>query len=180
MKTVWVLISPVRWFMNSALTYNGAAKVLPRSLHSSIVYLGSSSSGSVNESCMVSARSSIGEISSKISSRPLRLGRSVRPWATPSAVRSTQKSLPTSQSKLSVCNASRSGTVNVSVILANERREADRPFLVDFLLDAVRAAAKGNNLRGPRRVMVLVVNSPQKDPPRRYTRGAPAVHNMTA
>ena len=50
-------------------------------------------------------------------------------------------SLPTSQSKLSVCSASRSGTVSVSVILANERRDAPRPFLGE-LVDAVFAAAK--------------------------------------
>jgi hypothetical protein len=55
--------------------------------------------------------------------------------------------LPTSQSKLSVCKASRSGTVKVSVIFANERRSAERPFLGDpffdeFVVDALRAAAK--------------------------------------
>ena len=60
------------------------------------------------------------------------LGRSVRPAATPSATRAFQASLPTSQSKLSVCRASRSGTVRVSVILANESRDAERPFLGDF------------------------------------------------
>jgi hypothetical protein len=61
--------------------------------------------------------------------------------------RSFQASLPTSQSKLSVCSARRSGTVRVSVILANESRDAVRPVMVDFLEDAERAAAKENNLR---------------------------------
>ena len=91
---------------------------------------------------MVSPRSSIGEISSKISSSPLRVGRSVRPWATPSVTRCFQISLPTSQSKLSVCNASRSGTVSVSLILAKESRDATRPFFGDLLVDAFFAAAK--------------------------------------
>ena len=56
----------------------------------------------MNESCIVSLRSSIGEISSKISSRPLISGTSVRPMAFASATRAFQASLPTSQSKDSV------------------------------------------------------------------------------
>jgi hypothetical protein len=104
-------------------------------------YFGSSSSGAVKLSCMVSPRSSIGEISSKISSRPECSARSVRPCSVASARRVFQMSLPTSQSKLSVCSARRSGTVSVSVILANERRDAPRPFLGE-LVDAVFAAAK--------------------------------------
>jgi hypothetical protein len=141
MKTVCVLISPVRWFMNSAFTYSGAEKVLPFSLHSSIVYFGGSSSGLVNESCMVSPRSSMGEISSKISSRPVDSGRSLRPASCASTTRAFHASLPTSQSKLSVWRARRSGTVRVSVTLANERRLAPRPFLGVGVV-ALRAAAK--------------------------------------
>jgi len=129
MKTVWVLISPVRWFMNSASTYSGAAYVLPRSLHSSSVYFFSSRNGFVKESCIVSERSSMGEISSKISSRPLWVGRSFRPAACASSTRVRQASLPTSQSKLSVWRARRSGTVRVSVILAKERRDAPLPLM---------------------------------------------------
>ena len=91
--------------------------------------LRSSSYGLVNESCIVSPRSSMGEISSKISSRPVWSGRSWRPAAFASATRAFQASLPTSQSKLSVCSASRSGTVRVSVIFANESRDCERPFL---------------------------------------------------
>jgi hypothetical protein len=64
------------------------------------------------------------------------------PAAFAEVTRVFQASLPTSQSKHSVCNASRSGNVNVSVILAKESRDAVRPFLGDLLLDAERAAAK--------------------------------------
>ena len=76
---------------------------------------------------------------------------SVRPLAFASATRAFQASLPTSQSKLSVCSASRSGTVSVSVILANESRDAARPFLGDLVVDALRAAAKGITSVGPGR-----------------------------
>ena len=71
----------------------------------------------------------MGEISSKISSSPLWVGRSVRPAACASSTRVRHASLPTSQSKLSVWRASRSGTVSVSVILAKERRDAPRPLM---------------------------------------------------
>ena len=84
----------------------------------------------MNDSCIVSPRSSIGEISSKISPRPLFSLTSVRPAFLASATRAFQASLPTSHPKDSVCRARRSGTVSVSEILANERREAPRPFLV--------------------------------------------------
>ncbi len=47
-------------------------------------------------------------------------------------------------------SASRSGTVSVSEILANERREAPRPFLM-VVVDALRAAAKGITSVGPGR-----------------------------
>jgi hypothetical protein len=42
-----------------------------------------------------------------------------------------------------VCNASRSGTSRVSLILANESRWATRPFLAEEV-DAERATAKSN------------------------------------
>ena len=42
MKTVWLLISPVSLFMNSAVTNNGAAYVTSRSLHSSTEFFGGS------------------------------------------------------------------------------------------------------------------------------------------
>src|SRR5690625_4811204 len=48
-----------------------------------------------------------------------------------------------SQSKLSIWSASRSGTVSVSEIFANDRREFSRVFLRGCEGDALRAAAKG-------------------------------------
>ena len=42
MKTVWLLISPVSLFMNSAVTKSGAEYVKSRSLHSSTVFFGGS------------------------------------------------------------------------------------------------------------------------------------------
>ena len=84
----------------------------------------------------------MGEISSKISSRPLRAGRSVRPAAFASATRRRQASDATSQSKLSVWRASRSGTVRVSVIFAKLSREAFRPF--SGVVVASSAAAKSD------------------------------------
>ena len=50
MKTVWLLISPVSLFMNSAVTNSGAAYVKSRSLHSSTVFFGGSKRWSRNES----------------------------------------------------------------------------------------------------------------------------------
>src|SRR5690606_37530354 len=98
----------------------------------------------------------MGEISSKISSRPVVSGTPASPAAFAASRRWRHDSLPTSQSKLSVWSASRSGTVRVSVILANESREAVRPFLGVLDVDAVRAAAKENNLRETRQVSVRV------------------------
>ena len=91
----------------------------------------------------------MGEISSKISSRPLFSGTSVRPAAFASATRAFHASFATSQSKDSVCRASRSGTSSVSVILANDRRDAPRPFVVVVGLVALRAAAKGMTSMSP-------------------------------
>ena len=44
--------------------------------------------------------------------------------------------------------------VAVALVSEFERFDASRPFLGDLLVDAVRAAAKGINLRGPRRVLM--------------------------
>ncbi len=140
MNTVWLLISPVLVFMNSAVTNRGASYVWSRSLHHSMVLRVSSKRWSRNESDMDPEKSSIGEISSKISSRPDRSGTSVRPSAFAAATRSCQRSLPSSQSKLSVCSARRSGTSSGSLIWANDRRpEAVRA--VETFWDAVREAA---------------------------------------
>src|SRR6476620_9918105 len=141
MKTVWLLISPVTVFMNSSVTKSGASYVWSRSLQDSIVLRVSSKRWSRNESDIEPEKSSIGEISSKISSRPERSGTSVRPASLARATRACQRSLPSSQSKLSVWRARRSGTSRGSRIWANDRRpEAVRA--VDTFWDAVREAAK--------------------------------------
>ena len=102
MNTVCCLISPVLLFMNSALTYSGAEYVASRSLHSAMVYFGSANSGSEKLRDMVPWKSSIGEISSKMSARPEAVARPWRPSSWALATRAFQRSLPTSQSKLSV------------------------------------------------------------------------------
>src|SRR3954452_4391112 len=66
-------------------------------------------------------KSSIGVISSKISSRPERSG-TERPEALAASTRSFQASLPSSQSKESVCSARRLGTSSASRILGKEPR----------------------------------------------------------
>jgi hypothetical protein len=70
MKTVCDLISPVVLFVNSAVTNSGAAYVMSLSLHSSTEYLVGSNRWSRKLSDIEPEKSSIGEISSKISSRP--------------------------------------------------------------------------------------------------------------
>ena len=74
MKTVCDLISPVSPFMNSAVTNSGAEYVMSLSRHSSSVALTSSKRGSEKDSERFPEKSSIGEISSRISSRPLGVG----------------------------------------------------------------------------------------------------------
>src|SRR3954447_922420 len=95
---------------------------------------------------MVPEKSSIGEISSKISSRP-----DFRETSSPSSTRrwtsACQSSLPTSQSKLLVWRSRSFGTSRGSEILAKEMRRGARGFsavLLGFLL-VLREAAK----RGP-------------------------------
>ena len=88
---------------------------------------------------MVCPKSSMGEISSKISSSPAISGTSLRPASLAPATRAFQASLPNSQSKLSVCNPMRFGTSRGSEICANEmRRDAER-----LEMESVREAAKG-------------------------------------
>src|SRR3954470_12052713 len=122
MKTVWLLISPVVLLVNSAVTNIGAENVMSLSLHSSSVYFGGSKRWSRNDKDIDPEKSSIGEISSKISSRPDFNGRSSRRSLRPASARVFHASLPSSQSKDSVCKASRSGTSRGSRILAKERR----------------------------------------------------------
>jgi len=110
MNTVCCLISPVLLFMNSALTYSGAEYVASRSLHSAMVYFGSANSGSEKLRDMVPWKSSIGEISSKMSDSPDEVATLRSFSSTAFATRACQRSFPTSQSKLSVCRARRFGT----------------------------------------------------------------------
>src|SRR6476620_1133173 len=120
MNTVWLLISPVVLFVNSAVTNSGAAKVMSLSLHSSMDALTSSKRGLEKERLIEPEKSSMGEISPRISSRP-DCGS-----ATPSAAtRDRHRSLPTSQSKDSVCSARRFGTSSGSRILAKEVRVSE-------------------------------------------------------
>ena len=94
------------------------------SRHSSSFALTSSKRGSEKDSDRFPEKSSIGEISSRISSRPLGVG---------SSCRARQAGPPTSQSKESVCSARRFGTSSGSRSFANETREdpeVDRGVLV--------------------------------------------------
>ena len=84
---------------------------MSRSLHSSIEYFGGSNRWSRNVSDIVPEKSSIGLISSKISSRPDFVGTSSRPRLAAASTRACQASLPSSQSKLSVCRARRFGNL---------------------------------------------------------------------
>src|SRR5688572_32276591 len=125
MNTVWDLISPVSLFMNSAVTNSGAAYVTSRSLQSSTEYFGGSKRWSRNDRLIVSEKSSIGEISSKISSSPDLDETSLRPPARASSTSAFQASDPISQSKLSVWSARSSGTSRGSEILAKEMRRGE-------------------------------------------------------
>src|SRR5688572_32055882 len=87
---------------------------------------------------MVPEKSSIGEISSKISSSPDLVLMSVRPWSNAVSTRTRQASLPMSQSNESICKSSRSGTSMGSAIFANEIRPVGDTTLV---FEAVREAA---------------------------------------
>src|SRR5262245_15671431 len=137
MNTVWLLISPVSLFMNSAVTNSGAAYVTSRSLHSSTEFFAGSKRGSAKERDMVPEKSSMGEISSKISSRPDLVDTAPRPETRSASALDFQVSLPINQSKLSVCSASSSGTSRGSAIFAKEMRRG-----VVVAVAALREAAK--------------------------------------
>src|SRR6266536_2247279 len=115
------------------------------SLHSSTEYLGGSNRWSRNERDMVPEKSSIGLISSKISSRPDCSGTSLRPASMASAIRACHRSLPSSQSNDSVCRASRSGTLSGSVMRAKDTRREPEFEAEVVVAEAVRDAAN----RGP-------------------------------
>src|SRR6478672_10209673 len=96
------------------------------SRHSSSLALTSSKRGSEKDRERLPEKSSIGEISSRISSRPLGVG---------SVCRARQAGPPTSQSKESVCSARRFGTSSGSRSLAKETR-CDPDADLDMLLTA--------------------------------------------
>src|ERR1700733_2667272 len=94
---------------------------------------------------MVPEKSSIGLISSKISSRPDCSGTSLRPSARASLIRACHFSLPSSQSNDSVCRASRSGTLSGSWMRANDTRYGPEFAAEVVEAEALRDAAN----RGP-------------------------------
>ena len=94
---------------------------------------------------MVPEKSSIGLISSKISSRPDCSGTSLRPAALASLMRACHLSLPSSQSNDSVCRARRSGTLSGSVIRAKDTRPGPGFAAEVVVAEALRDAAN----RGP-------------------------------
>ena len=147
MKTVWDLISPVSLLVNSAVTKSGAAKVKSRSLHSSMEFFGGSKRWSRKVSDIDPEKSSIGEISSKISSRPDLVGTSC-PLSRAASTRAFQASLPSSQSKLSVWRARRFGTSRGSLIFAKEMRSGAVLAPLFEFAEAVREAAKRGSFRG--------------------------------
>src|SRR5919112_1460377 len=117
MKTVWLLISPVVLLVNSAVTKSGAAYVMSLSLHSSTEALTSSKRGSEKDSDIEPEKSSIGEISVRISSRP------PAGFSSPASMRRwNHASSPTSHSNDWVCRSSRSGTRKGSRIFAKDTR----------------------------------------------------------
>src|ERR1700761_3574729 len=93
------------------------------SLHSSIDALTSSKRGLEKDRLIEPEKSSIGEISPRISARPDSVRAAALLLMLP--IRACQASLPTSQSKDSVCNARRFGTSSGSRILANDVRGGD-------------------------------------------------------
>src|ERR1700730_6100892 len=89
---------------------------------------------------MVPVKSSIGLISSKISSRPDCSGTSLAPALRAASIRLRQRSLPSNQSNESVCRARRSGTSRGSLKRAKETRR-----VAELVAEALREAAN----RGP-------------------------------
>src|SRR3954469_6857634 len=169
MKTVWDLISPVSLLVNSAVTNSGAAYVKSLSLHSSIEFFGGSKRWSRNVRDIDPEKSSIGEISSKISSRPDLVGTSC-PLSRAASTRAFHAALPSSQSKLSVCSARRFGTSRGSLIFAKEMRSGAvlAPWFV--FAEAVREAAKRGSFRGLG--LTTRVPAPADTDDRRFESGA--------
>ena len=115
---------------------------MSRSLQSAIECLGGSKRWSRNESDIVPWKSSIGEISSKISSKPDFEGSSPRFVLVDCARRARHRSFPSNQSTLSTCSASRLGTSSGSRIFANEIRRG----AVELFFAAKRCPSRQNSL----------------------------------
>src|ERR1700733_5850419 len=113
---------------------------------------------------MVPVKSSIGLISSKISSSPDCSGTSWRD-AVAASTRAFQRSLPSSQSKESVCSASRLGTSSGSLIRAKETRCGPRAFFDTAFVEAafVEALRDAAN-RGPSELVADVHRTHAKRP----------------
>ena len=111
---------------------------MSRSLHSAIEYFAGSKRWSRNESDIDPWKSSIGEISSKISSSPDVLGISPRSGLSFLPSRARHASFPSSQSKLSTWRANRLGTSCGSRILAKEIWDG----AVDFVFAAKSCPSK--------------------------------------
>src|SRR5450432_3440555 len=128
-------------------------------------FLAGSKRWSRNDSDIVPEKSSIGLISSKISSRPDDKLTSSRPALVATSTRDFQTSLPSSQSKDSTWRARRFGTSSGSRILAKETRGGAYvgPEVRGPDVEVLREAAKG----GPSRARNIVVRT--TDRPRSHT-----------
>src|SRR5438105_4502302 len=127
MKTVCSLISPVWAFMKRAVTKRGREKVMSFSLHSSSEYFGGSNSGSASSSFREPVKSSIGEMSVRVSA------------------------IPSSRNQVneSRCTATRSGSGMTSRSFANEkRRRAARRAKASLLTKTRRRPSRGEEVKG--------------------------------
>src|SRR5450432_3284127 len=120
-------------------------------------FLAGSKRWSRNDSDIVPEKSSIGLISSKISSRPDDKLTSSRPALVATSTRDFQTSLPSSQSKDSTWRARRFGTSSGSRILAKETRGGAYvgPEVRGPDVEVLREAAKG----GPSRARNVIVRT---------------------
>src|SRR6266481_4695199 len=114
---------------------------------------------------MVPEKSSIGLISSKISSRPDCSATSLRPASRASLIRFCHLSLPSSQSKDSVWRARRSGTLSGSWIRAKDTRREPEFVAEVVVAEALRDAAN----RGPSElcrgnITARTPNAPRQNP----------------
>src|SRR5882724_1647316 len=130
MKTVCSLISPVWAFMKRAVTKRGLEKVMSFSLHSSSEYFGGSNSGSASSNFREPVKSSMGEISVRVSAMP-----------------SSRNHLNESR-----CTATRSGSGMTSRSFANEKRcRAARRAKASLLTKTRGRPSRGEEVKGTQR-----------------------------